>query len=361
MAILQSSTFPNPLLHCSDWRKWQMEEVRGLPSLFSSEESGKENIASDITQLVGWTPLVELNQIVNKEGLDVRLVGKIESYQPLSSIKDRTALRMIEDAEKKGLIKPGVTTLVEQTSGNLGIAMAYIAIRKGYRFTAVMQPHFSIDKRMLLRYLGAEVLITDPKLEVQGQLQKIEQMKQSDPNVYFLDQLTNPVNPEAHFTGTGPEIWKDTAGKVDIFVYGSGSGGTLSGAGRYLKMKNSDLKIICVEPAESPVISGGKPGPHNIQGINPGFVPVNLDTSCIDEIITVTTKEAMTNARRIAREEGILVGISSGANLAACLKVAARAENKGKMIVTVFASGGERYINTELFDNVREECMNMTF
>ncbi|KAH7681978.1 Cysteine synthase protein [Dioscorea alata] len=339
-----------------------MEEVKGLPTLFSSGEGdGRENIASDITQLVGWTPLVELKHIVQNEKLDVRIVGKLESYQPLSSIKDRSALRMIEDAEKKGVIKPGVTTLAEPTSGNLGIGLAYIAIRKGYRFIAVMQAHFSIDKRMLLKYLGAEVLITDPKLGFQGQIRRIEQLKESDPNVYVLDQFANPANPEAHFTGTGPEIWKDTAGKVDILVYGSGSGGTLTGAGRYLKMKNPDLKIICVEPAESPVISGGKRGPHNIQGLSPGFVPVNLDISYLDEIITVTTEEAMANARRIAREEGILVGISSGANLAACLKVATRAENKGKMIVTVFASGGERYISTELFDNVREECINMKF
>ncbi|KAM0944727.1 putative cysteine synthase [Dioscorea sansibarensis] len=339
-----------------------MEELQGLPTLFSPDkENGRENIASDITQLVGWTPLVELKQIVLKEGLDVRIVGKLEFYQPLSSIKDRSALRMIEDAEKKGVIKPGVTTLAEPTSGNLGIGLAYIAIRKGYRFIAVMPAHFSIDKRMLLKYLGAEVVITDPKLGFQGLIKRIEQLKESHPNVYVLDQFANPANPEAHFTGTGPEIWKDTAGKVDILVCGSGSGGTLTGAGRYLKIKNPDLKIICVEPAESPVISGGNPGPHNIQGLGPGFMPVNLDTSYLDEIITVTTEEAMANARKIAREEGILVGISSGANLAACLKVATRAENKGKMIVTVFASGGERYISTELFDDVREECINMKF
>lgn len=339
-----------------------MEEMRGLPSLLALKEASEtEKIASDITQLVGWTPLVELKEIVQKEGLDVRIVGKLEFYQPLSSVKDRGALRMIEDAEEKGLIKPGVTTLVEPTSGNLGIALAYIGIRKGYRFIGVIPAHYSVDKWMLLKYLGGEVVITNPELGIQGVMQKVEQLKESDPNVHVLDQFSNPANPDAHFTGTGPEIWKDTAGKVDIFVCGSGSGGTVTGAGRYLKMKNKDLKVICVEPAESPVILGGKPGPHNIQGIGPGIIPLNLDTSHIDETITVTTEEAMTNARRIAREEGILVGISSGANLAACLKVAARAENKGKMIVTVFASGGERYISTQLFDNVREECMNMTF
>ncbi|KAM0944729.1 putative cysteine synthase [Dioscorea sansibarensis] len=339
-----------------------MEAMRGLPSLLSSKEASEtENIAFDITQLVGWTPLVELKEIVQKEGLDVRIVGKLEFYQPLSSVKDRTALRMIEDAEEKGLIKPGVTTLVEPTSGNLGIGLASIGIRKGYQFTAVVPANYSVEKRMLLKYLGAQVIITNPELGNQGLKQKIEQLKESDPNVYVLNQLSNPANPDAHFTGTGPEIWKDTSGKVDIFVCGSGTGGTLTGTGRYLKMKNKDLKVICVEPAESPVISGGKPGRHNIQGIGPGYIPINLDTSYIDETITVTTEEAMTNARRIAREEGILAGISSGANLAACLKVAARAENKGKMIVTVFTSGSERYISTQLFDHVREECMNMTF
>ncbi|XP_010915296.1 cysteine synthase, chloroplastic/chromoplastic isoform X4 [Elaeis guineensis] len=310
---------------------------RGLPSLIISSSSsrgqddGKERIASGITELVGWTPLLELKQIMRKDGIDVRLVGKIESYQPLCSIKDRSALRMIEDAEEKGLITPGITTLVEPTSGNLGIGLAYIAVQK------------------------------DPKLGFQGASDRVEQLKENIPNVYVLDQLTNAANPEAHYTGTGPEIWTDTAGKVDVFVCGSGSGGTLTGVGRYLKMKKPSVKIICVEPAENAVISGGNPGSHNIQGIGPGFIPQNLDTAYIDEVIAVPTAEAMTHARRLAREEGLLVGISSGANLAACLKVASREENRGKMIVTMFASGGERYMSTELFDSVREECINMTF
>ncbi|KAJ6832403.1 bifunctional cystathionine gamma-lyase/cysteine synthase-like [Iris pallida] len=344
-----------------------MGERKGLCSLFSTshanddEEELKEHIVSDITQLVGWTPLIELKRIVEKDGVDARLVGKIESYQPLSSVKDRSALRMIEDAEQKGLIKPGITTLVEPTSGNLGIGLAYIAARKGYRFIAVMPATCSIDKRMLLLYLGAEVLITDMKLGIQGVFDKVEELKKNGPDVHVLDQFSNPANPEAHFFGTGPEIWKDTAGKVDILVCGAGSGGTVSGAGKYLKMKNPNLKVVCVEPAESAVLSGGEPGPHNIQGIGPGIVPKNLDRSYVDEVITVTTKEAMTYARRIAREEGLLVGISSGANLAACIKVARRVENKGKLIVTVFPSGGERYLSTELFDDVREECMNMSF
>ncbi|XP_010915295.1 cysteine synthase isoform X3 [Elaeis guineensis] len=340
---------------------------RGLPSLIISSSSsrgqddGKERIASGITELVGWTPLLELKQIMRKDGIDVRLVGKIESYQPLCSIKDRSALRMIEDAEEKGLITPGITTLVEPTSGNLGIGLAYIAVQKGYKFIAVMPAHFSLERRILLRYLGGEVSLTDPKLGFQGASDRVEQLKENIPNVYVLDQLTNAANPEAHYTGTGPEIWTDTAGKVDVFVCGSGSGGTLTGVGRYLKMKKPSVKIICVEPAENAVISGGNPGSHNIQGIGPGFIPQNLDTAYIDEVIAVPTAEAMTHARRLAREEGLLVGISSGANLAACLKVASREENRGKMIVTMFASGGERYMSTELFDSVREECINMTF
>ncbi|XP_066378954.1 cysteine synthase, chloroplastic/chromoplastic-like isoform X1 [Miscanthus floridulus] len=302
------------------------EEVgrRGIPSLLklssSSIDGGggeQEHIASDITQLIGWTPLIELKRITSKAGIDARIVGKIEAYQPLCSIKDRSALRMIEDAEERGLISPGVTTLVEPTS--------------------------------------------DPALGFPGMFDKVEQLRKQLPNVHVLNQVTNKANSEAHFRLTGPEIWKDTAGKVDIFVAGSGTGGTVSGVGKYLKMQNPGVKIICVEPAESPVISGGVPGKHKIQGVGPGFIPEVLDTSVIDETVTVTTEEAMVNARRLAKEEGLLVGISSGANLAACLKVASREENRGKMIVTVFPSGGERYMNSDLFADVREECIAMKF
>uniref|UniRef100_A0A0D3GCV8 Tryptophan synthase beta chain-like PALP domain-containing protein n=1 Tax=Oryza barthii TaxID=65489 RepID=A0A0D3GCV8_9ORYZ len=371
---------------------------RGIPSLLNSSSSD-EHIATDITQLVGWTPLIELNRIVRKDGVNARIVGKLESYQPLCSVKDRSALRygqicthmlsivqcfnisadhivklgyfmiilingsysvipifrMIEDAEEKGLISPGVTTLVEPTSGNLGIGVAYNALLKGYRFIAVMPAEYSLDKQMLLTYLGAEVILTDPTLGFQGQLDKVEQIKNDMPNVHHLDQFKNAANPEAHFVWTGPEIWKDTAGKVDIFVAGSGTGGTISGVGKYLKMKNPAVKVICVEPAESP------PSRHKIQGMGPGFVPKNLDISIVDEIITVTAQDAMANAKRLAREEGLLVGISSGANLAACLKVASRKEYEGKMIVTIFPSGGERYMNSDLFAQAREECSAMTF
>ncbi|KAI4973957.1 hypothetical protein ZWY2020_041738 [Hordeum vulgare] len=335
---------------------------RGVPSLLGEGGTGQEeHIASDVTQLIGWTPLIELRRIAGKDGVGARIVGKIEAYQPLCSVKDRSALRMIEDAEEKGLISPSVTTLVEPTSGNLGLGLVLIALRKGYRFVAVMPGQYSLDKQILLRYMGAELFITDPALGFPGQVEKVEQLKKELPNVHVLDQFSNPANPEAHIRWTGPEIWKDTAGKVDIFVAGSGSGGTVSGVGKYLKMQNPNVKIICVEPAESPVISGGERGKHKIQGIGPGFVPEILDASVIDEVLTVTTEEAMANARRLAMEEGLLVGISSGANLAACLKVAAREENKGKMIVTMFPSGGERYMNSDLFAAVREECIAMTF
>ncbi|KAG0512801.1 hypothetical protein BDA96_10G045600 [Sorghum bicolor] len=344
---------------------------RGIPSLLKSPVVAEteatflslqqEHIASDITQLVGWTPLIELKRIAEKDNVNARIVGKLECYQPLCSVKDRSALRMIEDAEEKGLISPGMTTLVEPTSGNMGIGLAYIALTRGYRFVAVMPAEYSLDKQILLRYLGADLVLTDPTLGFQGQLDKVEQLKKEIPNVHVLDQFANAANPEAHFKWTGPEIWKDTAGKVDIFVAGSGTGGTVSGVGKYLKMKNPAVKVICVEPAESPVISGGKPSRHKIQGVGPGFVPKNLDTSVTDEIITVTAEDAMANARRLAREEGLLVGISSGANLAACLQVASREENKGKMIVTVFPSGGERYMNSDLFAAIREECIAMTF
>uniref|UniRef100_I1NYL5 Tryptophan synthase beta chain-like PALP domain-containing protein n=2 Tax=Oryza glaberrima TaxID=4538 RepID=I1NYL5_ORYGL len=336
-----------------------MQEGRkGVPSLLSSQG---ECIASNITQLIGWTPLIELKNIAKKDGIAARLVGKIEPYQPLSSVKDRSALRLIEDAEERGLISPGITTLAGVTSGNLGIRVAFVAAQKGYKFIAVMPAKLSIDKQILLRYLGVEVILVDPALNgFKGLLDRVEQLKKDMENVFVIDQFTNPANPDAHFRWTGPEIWKDTAGKVDIFVAASGSGGTVTGVGRYLKMKNPSIKLICVEPAESAVISGGEPAFHNIQGIGPGFIPEILDRSQIDEIVTVTTQEAMDMARRLAREEGLLVGISSGANAAAILKVAAREENKGKMIVTMFSSGGERYLNSELFAQVKEECINIS-
>ncbi|CAA7402895.1 unnamed protein product [Spirodela intermedia] len=335
---------------------------RGIATLASSpaEEGGDgERIAGGITQLIGWTPLLELKRIEQKDGVDARLVAKMETYQPLSSVKDRAAIRMIEDAEEKGLIAPGKTTLVAPTSGNLGIALACIAAQRGYKFIAVMPDHYSIERRIILKSLGADVELTDSKLGMQGITEKINELRFTIPDVHTLDQFSNPANVEAHFMGTGPEIWEDTAGKVDIFVCGSGSGGTISGAGRFLKSKNPSMKIVCVEPAERPAISGGSQGEHEIQGIGPGFIPHNLDIALVDEVVTVSSEEAMAQARRLAAEEGLLVGISSGANLAACLKIARRDESRGKMIVTIFASAGERYLSTGLFSQVREECLKM--
>ncbi|XP_062229056.1 cysteine synthase-like isoform X2 [Phragmites australis] len=314
-----------------------------------------------LQMLIGWTPLVEMKNIAKKDCVAARLVGKMEAYQPLCSVKDRSALRMIEDAEERGLISPGVTTLIEPTSGNLGIGLVFIAVQRGYRFIAVMPAKYSLDKQMLLRFLGAELILTDPAVGFKGMNDKVEELMKSIPNSHCLNQVTNPANPEAHFKWTGPEIWKDTAGKVDMFVASVGSGGTLTGVGRYLKMKNPSVNIVCVEPSESAVISGGAPGRHKIQGTGAGFIPEVLDTSVIDEVVTVNTEEAMAMARRLAKEEGLLVGISSGANVAACLKIAGREENKGKMIVTMFPSGGERYMNSDLFADVRDECIAMTF
>ncbi|XP_066318233.1 cysteine synthase-like [Miscanthus floridulus] len=333
------------------------EGRKGIPSLLSSQG---ECVASNITQLIGWTPLIELKNVAKKDGIDARLIGKIKPYQPVSSVKDRSKVRLIEDAEEKSLISPGITTLVALTSGNLGIGLAFVAAQKGYRFLAVMPAKIAIDKQILLRYLGVEVILVDATINgFKGLLDRVEQLKNEMENVYVIDQFTNPANPDTHFRWTGPEIWNDTKGKVDIFVAATGSGGTLTGTGRYLKMMNPSVKLICVEPSESAVISGGEPAYHQIQGIGPSFVPEILGTLQIDEIITVTSQEAMEMARRLAREEGLLVGISSGANAAACLKVAAREENKGKMIVTMFSSGGERYLNSELFAQVKEECVNI--
>ncbi|KAK1610850.1 hypothetical protein QYE76_034523 [Lolium multiflorum] len=334
------------------------EGRKGIPSLLSSRE---ENIASNVTELIGWTPLVEMKNIAKKYGIKARLVGKMEAYQPLCSVKDRSALRMIEDAEEKGLISPGVTTLIEPTSGNMGIGLVFIAVQKGYRFIAVMPAKYSLDKQMLLRFLGAELILTDPAIGFKGMTGKVEELMRTIPNSHCLNQVTNPANPDAHFKWTGPEIWKDTAGKVDTFVAAVGTGGTLTGVGRYLKMKNPSIKIVCVEPSESAVISGGPPGSHKIQGTGAGFIPEVLDTSLIDEVVTVSTEEAMAMARRLAKEEGMLVGISSGANVAACMKVAEREGNERKMIVTIFPSAGERYMNSDLFALVREECDNMSF
>ncbi|EEC80819.1 hypothetical protein OsI_23397 [Oryza sativa Indica Group] len=458
----------------------EVEEGRtGIPSLLRLSAVGEEAIASNVAQLIGWTPLIEMKNIAKKEGIQARLVGKMEAYQPLFSVKDRTALGMVEDAEEKGLITPGVTTLIEPTGGNLGTGLVLVAIQRGYRFIAVMPAGYSLDKQMLLRFLGAEVILTDPAGGFKGMMDKVEELTKVMPNYHCFNQSINPANPDAHFKWTGPEIWKDTAGKVDIFVTAAGTGGTLSGVGRnkntgkssackgsYTDLRNMTKQTeiasegrgpnlqACILPhlkSSSPssvpptawalpvrkssgsrresqevgasgaatdgptggwllfsppqpqlcplwrclvgvevvriasrsqrrsrerraalrsggivvhhclIDSGGSPGFHKIQGTGPGFIPENLDRSIIDEVVTVSSEESITMARRLAKEEGLLVGISSGANVSACIKIAAREENKGKMIVTMLPSGGERYMNSDLFADVREECANMTF
>ncbi|KMZ55914.1 Cysteine synthase [Zostera marina] len=335
-----------------------MGGIRRLLGFSDGEE--EETIASNITQLVGRTPLVELKKIMEKDMLEARVIGKMEFFQPLGSIKDRGALSMIEDAEEKGLIRAGISTVVTHTSGNLGIGMAFIAIQKGYRFTAVVPGDgYSLEKQILLKYLGADVVHCDPNLGVKGIYDKLYEVCSAIPDSHLIDQFTNPANPGAHFRNTGPEIWKDTGGRIDVLVCGVGSGGTFSGTGKYLKMKNPHVKVIVVEPSESPVLSGGQAGRHLIQGIGAGVITDVMDTSIIDEIITVSSEEAIKNSRRLASEEGILAGISSGAALAASLRVAGRSENKGKMVVTIFPSGGERYMRTQLFAEAREYCEKM--
>lgn len=301
-----------------------------------------------ISDLIGNTPLVELTHIEEKEGLDASVVAKVEFFNPAGSVKDRIAKKMIEDAEKAGKIKPGAT-LIEPTSGNTGIGIASVAAAKGYKAIMTMPETMSVERRNLLKAYGAKVVLTDGKAGMKGAIAKAKELAATIPNSFIPSQFENPSNPQAHYESTGPEIWKDTEGKVDIFVAGVGTGGTVSGTGKYLKDQNPNVKVIAVEPATSPVLSQGYAGPHGIQGIGAGFVPNTLDTSVYDEVFTVTNEQAYETGRLIAHNEGMLVGISSGAATYAAIQIAKRPENKGKTIVVLLPDTGERYLSTPMF------------
>lgn len=306
------------------------------------------NIYKSVTELVGRTPLMELVRIEEHEGLEAKIFAKLELFNPGGSVKDRVAKAMIEDAEKRGALKPG-SVIIEPTSGNTGIGLSAIAAAKGYRIIITMPETMSIERRNLMRAYGAELVLTEGAKGMKGAIAKAEELAAEIPGSFIAGQFVNPVNPLAHEQTTGVEIWEDTDGKVDVFVAGVGTGGTVTGVGRLLKAKNPDVRIVAAEPASSPVLSGGAAGPHKIQGIGAGFVPEILDTKIYDEVFQVGNDDAFAAGRLMARTEGVLVGISSGAALYAAIQLAKRPENKGKNIVALLPDTGERYLSTEMF------------
>lgn len=307
-----------------------------------------EKIARKLTDLVGNTPLLELNNYNKSNGLKARLVVKLEYFNPAGSVKDRVVLAMIEDAEVKGVLQPGAT-IIEPTSGNTGVGLAFVAAAKGYKLILTMPDTMSVERRNLLKALGAELVLTPGADGMKGAIAKAEELKATTPGSVILQQFENPANPAMHLRTTGLEIWRDTEGKVDIFVAGVGTGGTVSGVGEALKMRDPSIKIVAVEPSDSSVLSGGKPGPHKIQGIGAGFVPKNYKASIVDEVIQVQNDDAIRTSRELAKQEGLLVGISSGAAVYAAAELAKRPENEGKMIVALLPDTGERYLSTILY------------
>ena len=307
-------------------------------------------IVKQLTDLIGNTPLVELNKFSQEKGIDTPIIAKVEFFNPGGSVKDRIAFAMIEDAEQKGLLKPGAT-IIEPTSGNTGVGLALVSAVKGYKLILTMPETMSIERRNLVKAYGAEVILTPGKDGMPGAIRTAEELRDNTPGSIILQQFENAANPAKHYATTGPEIWRDTDGKVDILVAGVGTGGTISGAGKYLKEQNPNIKVIAVEPKSSPVLNGGKSGPHKIQGIGAGFVPKTYNAQVIDEVFDVENDDAILTGREIARQEGLLVGISAGAALFAAGEIARRPENKGKKVVVLLPDTGERYLSTVLFAN----------